>query len=152
MGSRARQIADPPSGSIIEVDPIATCVRAIMAERTMWTGTASELLRLCAQSACDDISGGPAWAKNPRALAGRLRRAQTFLRTLGIEISFSRQGRTGTRMIKLSTRAKNTVSTVSIVSAAPNNGSGGDHCSAGGSYRRMLVTEGIRRQRFELAI
>ena len=40
---------------------------------------------------------GGAWAKNPRALAGRLRRAQTFLRTLGIEITFSREGRTGTQ-------------------------------------------------------
>jgi hypothetical protein len=36
-------------------------------------------------------------------LAGRLRRAQTFLRTLGIEITFSREGRTGTRMISVST-------------------------------------------------
>jgi hypothetical protein len=33
--------------------------------------------------------------QNPRALAGRLRRAQTFLRTLGIEITFSREGRLG---------------------------------------------------------
>jgi hypothetical protein len=136
MGSRARQIADPPSGSIIEVDPIATCVRAIMAERTMWTGTASELLRLCAQSACDDISGGPAWAKNPRALAGRLRRAQTFLRTLGIEITFSREGRTGTRMSRVRSSAEDTVSTVSSVGAARNNGSGGDQAIFAGSENK----------------
>ena len=83
--------------SIIEADPIATCVRTIMADRTMWTGSASDLLRLCAESARDDISTGGAWAKNPRALAGRLRRAQTFLRSLGIEITFSREGRTGTQ-------------------------------------------------------
>ena len=42
------------------------------------------------------------WPKTPRALAGRLRRAQTFLRTLGIEIDFSREGRAGTRMIRIS--------------------------------------------------
>lgn len=64
--------------------------------------------------------------KNPRALAGRLRRAQTFLRMLGIEITFSREGRTGTRMIKLSTSAENNVSTVSTVSAARSNGSRSD--------------------------
>ena len=69
--------------SIIEADPIANCVRAIMVDRTMWTGSASDLLHLCAESARDVVSGGTAWAKNPRALAGRLRRAQTFLRTLG---------------------------------------------------------------------
>jgi hypothetical protein len=109
--------------SIIEADPIANCVRAIMEDRTMWTGSASDLLRLCAESAREDISGGTSWAKNPRALAGRLRRAQTFLRTLGIEITFSREGRLGTRMIRVSTSTENTVSTVSIVGAARRNGS-----------------------------
>src|SRR6266446_5159166 len=100
--------------SIIEADPVANCVRAIMVDRTIWTGSASDLLRLCAEGTRDDISRGTAWAKNPRALAGRLRRAQTFLRTLGIEITFSREGRTGTRMIRVSTCtcAENTVSTV----------------------------------------
>jgi len=39
-------------------------------------------------------------------LAGRLRRAQTFLRTLGIEIAYSREGRLGTRMIRVSTSTK----------------------------------------------
>jgi hypothetical protein len=102
--------------SIIEADPIATCVRAFMVNRTMWTGSASDLLRLFAENARDDISRA-ALVKNPRALAGRLRRAQTFLRTLGIEITFSREGRTGTRMIRVTTGAENTVSTVSIVSA-----------------------------------
>jgi hypothetical protein len=104
--------------SIAEADPLATCVRALMIDRTTWTGSASELLSLCAERARADISSGTAWAKNPRALACRLRRAQTFLRTLGIEITFSREGRTGTRMIRVSTSAENSVSTVSIVSAA----------------------------------
>jgi hypothetical protein len=97
-----------------------------MVDRTTWSGSASDLLRLCAESARDDISRATAWAKNPRALAGRLRRAQTFLRTLGIEITFSREGRTGTRMIKVSTSGENNVSTVSTVSAARSNGSRGD--------------------------
>jgi hypothetical protein len=86
----------------------------------------STFLRLYAESARNDISTGGAWARNPRALAGRLRRAQTFLRTLGIEITFSREGRTGSRMIKVSTRAENIVSTVSIVGAGRGNGSAGD--------------------------
>jgi hypothetical protein len=91
--------------SIIEADPVATCVRAIMVDRTTWAGSASDLLRLFAEGARNAISRGPAWAKNPRALAGRLRRAQTFLRTLGIEITFSREGREGTRIIRMTSRA-----------------------------------------------
>jgi hypothetical protein len=112
--------------SIIEADPIATCVRTMMANRTLWTGSASDLLRLCAATARDDFSGGSPWAKNPRAVAGRLRRAQTFLRTLGIEITFSREGRAGNRIIRVSTDAETTVSTVSIVGAVRGNGAPGD--------------------------
>ena len=88
--------------SIIEADPVASFVRAIMGERTSWTGSASDLLRLCAESAREEASMSAPWAKNPRALAGRLRRAQTFLRMLGIEITFGREGRSGARMIRLS--------------------------------------------------
>ena len=108
--------------TIIEADPVAMCVRALMTDRTTWSGSASDLLSLCAERARADVPG-TSWTKNPRALAGRLRRAQTFLRTLGIEITFSREGRTGTRMIRVSTSAENSVSTVSTVSAARSNGS-----------------------------
>jgi hypothetical protein len=121
--------------SIMEADPIATCLRSIMADRTTWTGSASDLLRLCAESARESPPGGIAWAKNPRALAGRLRRAQTFLRTLGIEITFSREGRMGRRMIRMSTSAENSVSsvsTVSTVSAANCHGSRGDQGNLAG--------------------
>jgi hypothetical protein len=88
--------------SMIEADPLATCVRTIVGERSSWTGSASDLLRLCAQQAHADASMSPPWARNPRALAGRLRRAQTFLRMLDIEIVFGREGRSGARMIRLS--------------------------------------------------
>jgi hypothetical protein len=54
--------------SIVEGDPVATFVRALMIDRTMWSGSASDLLRLCAERARIDISSGTAWAKNPRAL------------------------------------------------------------------------------------
>jgi hypothetical protein len=116
--------------SIVEADPIATCLRTMMADRTTWTGSASDLLQLCAERARNDISTGGAWARNPRALAGRLRRAQTFLRTLGIEITFRREGRMGTRMIRVSTSGKGTVSTVSNVGNPRSNGSGDQSVAA----------------------
>jgi hypothetical protein len=98
--------------NIIDADQVATCVRAIMADRSQWTGSASDLLQVG--------TNRPGWPKSPRALAGRLRRAQTFLRTLGIEIVFGREGRLGTRTIRITAmgenRTHNTVSTVSRVS------------------------------------
>src|SRR3989441_359398 len=44
--------------SIIDADQVAACVRAIMIDRTMWSGSASDLLRLCAENAREDVSRG----------------------------------------------------------------------------------------------
>jgi hypothetical protein len=98
--------------NIIDIDPVAALVREIMADRAQWTGSAADLLQVG--------SNRSGWPKSPRALAGRLRRAQTFLRTLGIEIVFGREGRLGMRTIRITAmgenRSHNTVSTVSRVS------------------------------------
>ena len=100
--------------NIVDGDPVAARVREIMADRAQWTGSASELLQVGTTVA------GSGWPKSPRALAGRLRRAQTFLRDLGIEIAFGPEGRLGTRIIRITAmgenRSRNTVSTVSRVS------------------------------------
>ena len=96
---------------------MAALVREMMADRAQWTGSASDLLQVG--------TSRTGWPKSPRALAGRLRRAQTFLRTLGIEIVFGREGRLGMRTIRITAtgenRSHNIVSTVSHVS---DNGDG----------------------------
>jgi hypothetical protein len=98
--------------NIVDADPVAALVCQIMADRAQWTGSASDLLQVG--------SNRSGWPKSPRALAGRLRRAQTFLRTLGIEIVFGREGRLGMRTIRITAMGKtgshDTVSTVSRVS------------------------------------
>jgi hypothetical protein len=98
---------------VIEADPIAACVRQIMSERSSWTGSAADLLRVSVERRRH--IGDASWPKNPRALAGHLRRAQTFLRTLGIDITFSREGGAGSRVIRMRTSLENCVSTVSSV-------------------------------------
>jgi hypothetical protein len=65
----------------IDADPVAACVRDIMAEQSVWAGSAADLMRIGADR--NGSSGSVGWPKNPRALAGRLRRAQSFLRALG---------------------------------------------------------------------
>ena len=86
---------------IIEADPVAACVRQFMSERSSWTGSAAELLRISVQRSSESSRGGNGWPKNPRALAGQLRRAQTSLRALGIDIAFRREGRAGSRVIMM---------------------------------------------------
>jgi hypothetical protein len=104
---------------VIEADPVATFVREIMAERSTWVGKASDLL----QARLDEKnapSRTAAWPTNPRALAARLRRCQTFLRTTGIEIAFSREGRAGSRTIRMSSLAK---SRAAATASTEGNGS-----------------------------
>jgi hypothetical protein len=86
---------------VIDADPIATALRALMAARTEWTGTASDLLGALAEVAGERVAKSKTWPDSPRALAGRLRRAAAFLRKIGIEISFGREGRARTRTIHI---------------------------------------------------
>src|SRR6516164_8588150 len=88
----------------VEADPVAACVRRIMAKQTRWVGTASELLNATATGG-HQLAGRIAdWPRNPRALAGRLRRSQVLLRALGIEIAFHREGHEGNRVIRMTSR------------------------------------------------
>jgi hypothetical protein len=66
---------------VIEADPVAARIRELMARSPTWSGSASDLLRAGAAPAELSASSG-GWPSTPRALAGRLRRAQTFLRIL----------------------------------------------------------------------
>ena len=86
---------------MIDTDPIAAAVRAVMVTRTVWTGTASDLLGALGVVAGERIAKSKTWPDSPRALAGRLRRAATFLRKIGIEIGFDREGRARTRVIRI---------------------------------------------------
>jgi hypothetical protein len=88
---------------VIDADPIAAAVRAVMATRTVWTGTASDLLGALAEVVGERAAKSKTWPDSPRALAGRLRRAATFLRKIGIEIGFGREGRARTRTINIAT-------------------------------------------------
>jgi hypothetical protein len=98
---------------VIEADAVATAVRAFMAKRvaeqaakqtaekvpmrTMWTGIASELLVALVEMVGGRNAKSKEWPDSPRALSGRLRRAATFLRKIGIDVAFtkdkSRRGR-----------------------------------------------------------
>lgn len=86
---------------MIDADPVATTVRVLMVARTEWTGTASDLLGALEEIVEERIAKSKTWPDSPRALSGRLRRAATFLRKIGIEIGFDREGRARTRTIRI---------------------------------------------------
>jgi len=86
---------------VIDGDPIAAAVRAFITTRTEWTGTASDLLGALAEAVGERAAKSKGWPDSPRAVAGRLRRAATFLRKVGIEVNFGREGRARTRTIHI---------------------------------------------------
>jgi hypothetical protein len=88
---------------VIDADPIAAAVLAVMATRTEWTGTASDLLGALAEAARERVAKSKTWPDSPGALAGRLRRAATVLRKVGIDVAFRREGRARARTIHITT-------------------------------------------------
>jgi hypothetical protein len=92
---------DEAVDGVIDADPIAATVRVLMQARTEWAGTASDLLGALAEIAGERVAKSKTWPDSPRALAGRLRRAATFLRKVGIDIAFEREGRARTRTIRI---------------------------------------------------
>jgi hypothetical protein len=94
---------DEAVDDVIDADPVAATVRAMMTVRTVWTGTASELLGALGKVAGERAVKSKTWPDSPRALSGRLRRVATFLRKIGIEIDFDREGRERTRTINIIT-------------------------------------------------
>src|SRR5207249_11569477 len=102
---------------VIEADPVAACVRELMVRRDRWSGTASDFLRIADKLHRDEVSiNRPDWPRTPRALAGRLRRAQTSLRALGIDIAFVREAHAGNRVIRM---LANTVRSLAASEASP---------------------------------
>ena len=96
---------DEAVDGVIDGDPIAAAVRAVMATRTVWTGTASDLLGALAKAVDERVASSKTWPDSPRALSGRLRRAATFLRKAGVEIEFRKEGRARTRTIYITSTA-----------------------------------------------
>ena len=97
---------------VIDADPVAAAVRVVMTTRTVWTGNASDLLGALGEVVGERAVKSKTWPDNPRALSGRLRRVATFLRKIGIEVVFKKEGRARTRIIDI---------TVTPPSAAPEN-------------------------------
>jgi hypothetical protein len=111
---------DEAVDGVIDADPIAATVRALMQARTEWTGTASDLLGALAEMAGERVAKSKTWPDSPRALAGRLRRAATFLRKVGIDIGFEREGRARTRTIHITTAAPDSREARPSASSAPS--------------------------------
>lgn len=108
---------DEAVDSVIESDPVGSAIRSMMTARTEWTGTASELLGTLDEEVGEKVRKAKTWPSSANALSGRMRRAATFLRKVGIDIAFERKGRARTRIIRISHKPENMAQKPSLSSA-----------------------------------
>jgi hypothetical protein len=95
---------------VIEGDAIANGIREFMASREVWAGTATKLLDDLCQIVDERVRNGKHWPADARALSGRLRRAATFLRKIGIEITHEREkDRKRTRIIRITREERDSI-------------------------------------------
>ncbi len=112
---------DEAVDDVIDSDVVAAALRTLMSSQRMWRGTASQLHARLGEIVTEPTVRSKSWPANPRALAGRLRRAATFLRKVGIETTFEREGQARDRIVcievKPSLQADSEIHSSSVPSA-----------------------------------
>ena len=78
--------------SVLEASPVAVALRKLMENlvSTKWEGTATRLLEDLTCLVSERTAHSESWPGSGRALSGRLRRAASFLRRVGVAIAFKR--------------------------------------------------------------
>jgi hypothetical protein len=95
------QNRDDAVQTVIEADLVATAVQSFMAARTVWRGTAADLLGALKMAVTEDQTKLREWPSTPRSLSGRVRLAAATLRKIGIDITFEREGHGHGRVIRI---------------------------------------------------
>jgi hypothetical protein len=89
----------------LEADAVAVAVRELVAVKGIFEGTAQDLLTALESRVGEGMRKSRHWPRSPRGLSGRLTRAATFLRQVGIEVVRPpREPGTGRRLIRLRPR------------------------------------------------
>lgn len=103
--------------NVIESNPVASALLSIMANRNEWEGTATNLLNTLVEEVGEKVASSKSFPKSASSLSGRIRRVATFLRKIGIEIEYSKQGRSGKRITHI---RKVKVNQSTVASAQPS--------------------------------
>jgi hypothetical protein len=118
----------------MESNRVASTLLSFMEQRkTEWEGTAQELLDALSEHN-QAAAASKNWPKSPQGLSGAVRRAQSNLRRLGVEINFSREPGGGSRRIITITMAppngRDSSSQASQASQASQNNGQNGQCDA----------------------
>lgn len=86
----------------LEGSSVVPPLRTLMALRTQWSGTATELLKELESHIDDSVKVQRSWPRDGRGLSGRLRRIAPNLRKVAISVTFGRSSdKAHSRLIRL---------------------------------------------------
>ena len=74
----------------LDSDLVGSAVRKLIEKRGFWRGTAGDLLDELEREQSEKTLNKKGWPKSPSSISNRLRRSASFLRSVGIEVSFLR--------------------------------------------------------------
>lgn len=112
----------------LDAASIVPALRLVAGSGT-WTGTAAQLLSALGSKVTEDVTRGRDWPSTSNTLGNQLRRLAPDLRATGMMIEFTRENRTGRRLIAISTDGETVVTNVTIVTPERDgdNGDNGDN-------------------------
>jgi hypothetical protein len=115
-GNRAEAVQET-----LESDPVSVAILALINEEQIdgqWTGTAKDLLQTLDAKVDDKVKKSPEWPKTARGLSGRLRRLATFLREVGIRVTFGPKATGGKRPLTINRTSGDSIATTATTAAA----------------------------------
>ena len=127
--------------NLIGTDPVASAVRQLAAKRRVWKGTASELdayLRALTGNLDTTPQG---WPADPARLGTRLRELAPSLNKVGVEVNFTKDGHSRTRLITVSARTGWPDEPISKVAPAPTQPNSPSAPSATGNWESKATAE-----------
>jgi hypothetical protein len=110
MGNRAEAVE-----LSLEADCVAVAVREHMADQTEWSGKPSELYEELEKIVPENTKRSQSWPKAAHKLSGRLKRAATNLRMVGIHIEEDRSARKRTVTITRKDMQSSVISVISVI-------------------------------------
>lgn len=118
-GNRADAVA-----LAIEADPVGNAVLTLATNRTVWTGSASDLLDALKTQAGELAAKAKSWPASAEALSKRLRRLATVLRLAGVDVQFTKAASRKRSRTIIICHAEREVEKPSEPSARPESASG----------------------------
>ena len=104
---------------VIDFDPVASAIRCLMDDRTIWTGSCTDLLAALKEYMDEDTARAKSCPKTPNALSNHITRIKPALRKFGIEVTNQRAAdKNRTRLMSVFRKGSN-MGEVSSASSTP---------------------------------